>query len=265
MNSPLVSVIMPVYKWNIEWIRLAVKSVLQQSYKNIELIIINDFPTKEETDFFSQLKKENKKIVYCKNYKKTSIWHVRNQWISFSKWKYTAPIDCDDIWDDDDKIKKQVEFLENNLDYWMCGANTINYINESWETTDTWRKPSKYEDIRGKMLITNLFVHSSVLITKKCLDEIGWYIENSLAEDYNLWLRIWTRYKMANIDTSIKYRVTQQSLWHSTGFKTKRTSFKFVRKYKKYYPNKILALCTRILNIIIPVKISEKIAKLLRI
>ncbi len=264
METPLVSVIMPSYKSNEDWIIQAIDSVLEQTYTNLELIIVCDEPTREIEALIQKHVKNDKRVKYVKNDKKFNIWKALNQWIFLSEWKYIARIDDDDIWDDKDKIKKQVEFLENNEDYWLVWVDKVFIINDKWVIDEKINMKKTDSEIRNTILQSNQFAHPSVMIMKNILSVSWIYDASCFTEDYDLWCRIWKFYKFCNIDSSIFYRVHNDSLWHKNFFKVKIESFKVFWKYKKYYPNSFRAFILRLWDLLLPESIKKFLLNILK-
>ena len=132
-NKLLVSVILATYNWRKEWIFKIIDYVLNQSYPNIELLIINNALTNNVEVLILKYKNKNKQIIYLKKVKNLEESCSRNRWIFESSWKYIAFMD-DDIGCDKGKINKQVEFLELNKNYvelveWLLIEIEKNFLN----------------------------------------------------------------------------------------------------------------------------------------
>ena len=107
----LVSVIIPYYR-KINYIKQTLDSVLKQSFKNFEVIIIYDDNDKQELKFLKKLinKSNKKKIRIILNRNNMGVGETRNKGIKNSKGKFLAFIDADDIWNKN-KLKYQLEFM----------------------------------------------------------------------------------------------------------------------------------------------------------
>lgn len=259
-NLPLVSIIIVTYKPNLNYISLAIDSIKKQSYKNIELIIICDEPTPDIDKFFTELIEKSRCIIYKKNEKKTNVAIARNQWIFLSNWKYIAILDDDDIWNDKDKLKKQVEFLEKNYDYSLVWVNKLYIIDEEWNTKYMMHMRESDDEIRNTILQSCQFAHSGMMFRKEILAK-SWIYNTPFAEDYDLWFRIWKFTKFCNIDSSIMYREYKNSLSQKKLFKTRMEAFTLFWKYKNYYPNFFKALILRIWEFILPDKVKRFLLK----
>ena len=106
----LVSVIIPYYKKK-KFIKSTLQSVINQSYKKLEIIIIYDDEQTDELDHLLQFKKKDKRIKIIINKKNLGAGYSRNKGIKISKGKYIAFIDSDDLWFKD-KLKYQINFMK---------------------------------------------------------------------------------------------------------------------------------------------------------
>lgn len=267
MNNPLVSIILSTYNWNYNWISESIDSILNQSFTDFELIIINDCSTNDIEKTILEYKQKDDRIVYIKNERNLWLTASLNKWINNSKWKYIARIDDDDIWCDENKLKKQVEFMENNPNYWLCWTWVI-LIDENWKEFDKVLNRWEDENIRKYISWSNQFAHSSVIIRKSILDKVWWYIDNNITkytEDYDLWLRVWKVTKFHNLqEYLIKYRVRKWSISWKKRFKQCINAFRVYLQFKNDYPNKYKGIIKHFSTILIPDFITKKIVNLLK-
>lgn len=254
MKTPLISIILSTYNGS-KYIKESIESVLKQTYTNFEFIIINDCSTDNVGDLILSYKKNDNRIIYIKNEKNLKLTSSLNKGLKKVKWKYIARIDDDDIWLKE-KLEKQVNFMENNSDYGVCWTQRID-IDENWKELITHKKIIKNTEIKKIMLFWSQFSHSSILIRKKAIDELWWYnIKYNYIEDYELWLRIWTKYKLYNIPEKLLiYRFLYSSISRKNKIKIQLLWIKVIFKYSKYYPNFLKALFQRIIILIFPRKL----------
>jgi glycosyltransferase involved in cell wall biosynthesis len=236
-NKPLISIILSSYNW-IKYIEKSIQSILNQTYKNFEFIIINDCSTNNLEQIIFNFKEKDKRIIYIKN--NVNIWLTKslNKWIKISKWKYIARIDDDDLWIEN-KLKKQIDFMESHIDYWLCWTNTI-IINKKWEKIKHIKMRKRNENIKNNILKSNQFTHSSIIIRKIILDKVWWFYEEKYnwAEDYELWLRIWKISKLYNLsDFLVKYRWLETSISRKRWFNQEILAFNIMIKNKNNYPS----------------------------
>ena len=126
-KEPLVSIIMAVYNDEF-FLKSVVGSIIDQTYKNIEIIIVDDCSTDKSSSLLLNLKKIDKRIKLIKNKNNIGLTKSLNRGILNAKGKYVARQDADDFIK---RIELQVNFLENNKNYIMCGTQRviINKIN----------------------------------------------------------------------------------------------------------------------------------------
>lgn len=195
MSNPKVSVIMAVYNTE-KYLKESIESVLNQSYKDFELIIIDDWSTDKSADVINSYAQLDCRIVFLLNEVNLWISKTRNRWLGLVKWEFVASFDSDDIaeliW-----LETQLNFLENNKDYSVCWA-CINFITKSSKKVQRLKYPENDKDIKDALYYVNPFVHSTVLIRKSCFDEVWFFNENlKNAEDLDLWFRFaaaWYRF-----------------------------------------------------------------------
>jgi len=206
VNNKIVSVIVPVYNGE-KYIVETIKSILNQSYENIEIIICDNNSTDNTLTLLKKFKKEkNIQIVNCK---KKGVSHARNMAIEKAKGDYIAFLDSDDLWYKN-KIKKQIEFMENNnVDLCYCKYDYID--NNSKQLS---RKPRKIQlkATYQSLLKDNYIGTLTVVINKEKVKDIAF--KEIHHEDLVLWLNlIKQRYNFMGIkEVLASYRVSDNSL-----------------------------------------------------
>ena len=126
-NKKLISIIIPYYKKK-NFISKTIKSILNQSYKNFEIIIIYDDTDMSELHYLKKIIKVNKRFKIIINKQNLGVSKSRNKGIKKSKGKYIAFIDGDDIWKKE-KLKTQFQFMEKNN--YMISHTDYEIINET--------------------------------------------------------------------------------------------------------------------------------------
>lgn len=261
---PLVSIILPTYNWNHQRLSESIDSVLSQSYKNFELIIINDASTNDIEGTILEHQKKDTRIIYIKNKENLKLTKTLNKWLEIAKWNYIARIDDDDIWFDSEKLSKQAHFMEENPEYGLCGTWII-LIDEDWKEFDKILNRSWDIKIRNHISGSNQFAHSSVIIRKSILDEVWWYIDTAVTkhtEDYDLWLRIWKVSKFHNLqEYCVQYRVREWSISGKKRFKQLFNAFRVYIQYRDDYPNKFRWIIKHLITIFMPKTIIDILVK----
>ena len=201
--SPLVSIIIPSYNHG-KFVDKALRSVLNQTYQNWEVILIDNQSTDQTNEILSKFKDSRLKFFKIDN--NGIIAKSRNLGIKLSKGEWIAFLDTDDWWTSDklstcmDNINNEVDFIYHNLE--------IKYDKPKFSL-----KGKKYKGRQlDKPILINLLVsgilegnaigNSSVIVRKKIINKVGGISENKdlvASEDYNTWLRI------AQITDNFKY------------------------------------------------------------
>jgi len=226
-----LSIILPVYNGGTT-LSKAIDSVLNQSYKNFELLVIND-GSQDNTEEVLKLYSDSR-IVHIKNESNLGLIKTLNKGVAISKGDFIARIDSDDTWIDMEKISKQITFLEENKDYVLIGTQAIFRNNSKTYKT---HYPLTYREIKKSILSKNPFLHSSVIFRKNILSRDPYQEGDYLVEDYSLWLRLGLLGKFANLsDYSLEYFVNPNGETQKNNLKQTLNSLKLIKKYKEKYP-----------------------------
>lgn len=243
----------------------SIKSVLNQTFTNWELIIFNDASTDDTGTIIKKFIQKDNRIKYFKNSKNMGLVVNLIKGISKSGGEFIARIDGDDTWLDRDKLKKQIEFLVENQEYGLVGswARVIDSENNIVSFT---KNPVTDHDIRRYYLMENCFFHSSVMIRKTVYEKAGGYDPNiKTAEDYDLWLRIGKISKIYNIpEYLISYRINPKGI-NSTKYNFQiNETISLIKKFKDHYPNYKKALFFWHLRRFVPKKIKSAFSDILK-
>jgi len=206
----MISILIPIYN-GIEFLNQSLSSVIQQTYKNWEVIIgINGHSPdstieKKAIEVVSQLNKNNnfdiRIIYYNTNGKPATL----NKMVIDTKYPYIAILDVDDIWIDV-KLEKQLKYLDV---YDVVGTG-CRYFGDSNHSPNL-----PYGDLRNfNFLYFNPIINSSVIIRKEC----AYWNENEILDDYDLWLRLYNeKKKFFNVDEYlVLHRIHKDSSFNGT-------------------------------------------------
>lgn len=208
---PKVSVIMAVYNGG-EYLRLAIDSILQQSFRDFEFIIINDGSQDNSLEVLTEYAKIDDRIRIISRENKGLVASL-NEGIAEAKTPLIARMDADDICLPE-RLTKQVEFLHQHEDIVCVGTAQI-IIDEDGDELTTLNVPTGDREIQEKLLQGNCPIeHPSVMFRTDVVKALnGYRKEFETAEDYDLWLRIGELGKLANINKPlIKYRYLNSSI-----------------------------------------------------
>jgi len=200
--NPLVSIIIPSYN-GLPFLKDAVKSVLVQTYKNFELIIIDDSSKDNTYEYIVSLIKKDKRIKYFKTKKNTGTTAAaRNFGVKRSKGKFLSFLDADDLWHKN-KLEKQINSLKKNT---VISCTAANYKKENTTTKASflitfWRILLQKFFIRKIvqkgyywLYVYNPIIVSSVLIKKEIFNSYKFVEDINQREDLALWLKLMTKY-----------------------------------------------------------------------
>lgn len=192
--NPKVSVIIPTYNRS-EFIKKSVDSVIEQTFKDFELIIIDDGSKDKTSEIISGYK--NKVIYFYQENKGPAA--ARNKGIALSKGLYIAFLDSDDTWDKN-KLQIQIRQMENNPEFPISHTQEIWYRNGKILNQKNIHK--KYNGYIFERCLPLCAVGMSTIVAKKEIFEKVGFFDESLpcCEDYDLWLRASIKYPFLLID-----------------------------------------------------------------
>jgi glycosyltransferase involved in cell wall biosynthesis len=206
--EPLVSVIIPTYN-RADYLKLALKSVLEQTYKNIEVIVADDGSMDNTAEVVADFNDPRVKYFYQRNTGLPAV--TRNRGLREASGEYVAFLDSDDMWQPE-KLEIQVEYLRNQPDYHLAYSN-------AWIIDETDARKGLIMDLElfkegeiFKYLVKYNFIPQlTVLMKRKVFDEIGFFNEDPTlraVEDYEYWLRVALRHKIGFVKEPLAmYRV----------------------------------------------------------
>lgn len=251
MPTPKITVLMPIYNGE-KYLKEAINSVLTQTFKDFEFLIINDGSTDKSDKIIESYSDQRIKIL--NNDKNLGIQKTLNRGLNLARGEYIARIDADDEWIDINKLQKQVEFLNNNSKYVLIGAGVsiVDYLGkENYKIF----LPRTDKEIRKKMLKANQFFHSSIVIRKSALEKTGFYNENvdiKHVEDYDLWLRLGQVGDFYNLPIiALRYRDINSSISRQNIIEQLKKNISLIKKYRDYYPGFYFALIRNYLKLLI--------------
>jgi len=232
-NTPLVSIIIATYN-RARFIEETVESILKQTFGDFELIIISDGSTDNTTSIIASI--DDQRIRYVEQPPSGRPAVPRNRGIQLSRGKYVAFCDDDDLWGAE-KLAKQVAFMEQHPDIGLSFGYAENFGETAFKGMLLYaRKESDSIVSFEKLLLGNKIATFTVLVRKRCLDAVGCFDENpefKAIEDYDLWLRIALKYKIACVPEILgKYRVHPENI-SGNKVKERMKLLKIAEKFKK--------------------------------
>lgn len=201
-SEKLVSIVLPIYNGE-KYMNLSIDSILSQTYKNWELIIIDDCSTDKTPEIAKSYADKDARISYYRNEVNLKLPRGLNRGFSLSKGDYLT-------WTSDDNlylpeaIERMLNTLQKeNTDFVFA---TCDVINQDGEVVEIIKAPKNYK----KAILGGNFVGACFMYTRKVYETIGEYNpDNFLVEDYDYWLKIFAKFDVSNIqDVLYQYR------WH---------------------------------------------------
>lgn len=196
MNNPRVSVVLPVYNGG-EWLAGAVRSVIEQTLEDFELIIIDDGSKDESWAVISSLSDPRIRAIRQSN---KGLAATLNVGLELARAPYVARQDQDD-WMHPERLERQCAFMDTNAD--CVGVGTWAEIRVDDKPTGRFHHhPTQWDAIRFFLMFDNPFVHSSMMLRREAVLSIGGYCEDKSRqppEDYELWSRMARSGRLANI------------------------------------------------------------------
>ncbi len=231
---PRVSVIIPTWNDKVSLIN-SIKSVFAQSFKDLEIIVIDDGSTDNTKEIIKELSDKDNRIKYFYQENSGHPSGPRNLGIEKAEGEYVALLDSDDEWIDIDKLKRQVEFLDSNPEYVLVGTGVVN-VEVNGKEINRYLMPETDKKIRQKMLRINSFINSSVLFKASAFKNVG--SSSSILEDYDLWLKLGNIGKFSNLPMyAVKYCIKFDGYGAKNKIARLRENLVLSKKYKNIYPN----------------------------
>jgi len=230
---PLVTILLPAYNCE-HFIKQTIDSVLNQTYQNFELLIINDGSTDNTINIINSY--TDHRLIHILNNENKGLIYSLNKGIQLAKGKYIARIDADDICLPT-RIEKQVNWLEQNNNTALV-ATTICFINENNEHTGFWHLDKMCiteKEIKNAMKWECCIAHPSVMMRAATIKMYSYSSKQKHTEDYDLWLQLLSdKLVIEKINEPLLlYRVHSNSV--TSSIHRKRNSFFTIATTKKRF------------------------------
>jgi hypothetical protein len=205
MTPPFVSVVMSVFNGE-RFLREAIESILSQTFRDFEFIIINDGSTDGTAAMLDSYARSDPRVRVYQQENKGLIESL-NRGCGLARGKYLARMDADDI-AVRDRLMWHVEFMERHADIGVVGG-AMELIDSAGRAWHCIHYPVENEEIKSALLLYSPFPHNAVVIRKEAFLSVGGYRRLFVdAEDCDLWLRIAQRWRLANLEAVVvKYRI----------------------------------------------------------
>ena len=226
---PYVSIIIPYYKKK-KFIKNSIKSVLNQTFKNFEIIIIYDDNEKKDLSFIKQITKSDNRIKLIVNNKNIGAGLSRNKGIHKSLGKYISFIDADDFWKKN-KLHEQIFFMEKNN--YFVSHTSYDIMNQNKKKIGH-RNAKTFENFEQLLFSCDIGL-STVVFRKEILKKGLKFPNLKTKEDFVLWLNILKKgYKIYSYKKSLVYWTKVEGSLSSSVFQKLKDSYTLYNKYMKF-------------------------------
>jgi len=247
-NKPAISVVMSAYN-SEKYIGEAIESILNQSFRNFEFIIINDGSIDKTLEIIKRYSKKDNRIRLIDNGKNLGLIKSLNRGLKSAKGKYIARMDADDI-SLRERFKVQYNYLEENPSIFLIGTGAF-IVNEEDKKTGRFNPVVGYKRISKQIVKGNIIYHPTIMLR----NGFGVFYRDKMryCEDYDLYLRLLSSGKKINNLSLplLRYRKRKDSITSIYNVKQKiitekAKEFYFQRiskghdQYDKFNLNKIL-------------------------
>lgn len=263
-KKPLVSVVIPVYNTE-KFLSECLSSVYSQSYKNFEVIIVNDGSTDRSKSIIDRYYQKYKSRTFVLTNKKPSGSGevASNIGIKISKGNYVAIMDSDDV-SCFSRIEKEVDFMEKHKDYFLV-SSSAELINEDSTSIGSINVANDYMSIIKKIYLNNSIINSTVMFRKSDIKNDFYKIKYPFFNDYYSWfyhLSLGKKFYTLS-DKLVKYRINSSSSTRKNLKRNFNISFKIKndifcnRKFKIPIFYRLIILIQQIMVFIVPSKLID--------
>jgi len=205
--QPVISVLLPVYRPNLDYLQFAIDSILKQTFTSFELILIE---AESEISLQSCLQQfDDHRIVHIQHQGKASLVDQLNFGLQQAQAPLIARMDGDD-WSYPARLQKQFDYLQLHPEVTVL-TTAINIMDSRGETVGKRAYPTDSQSIQKSLRRYNAIAHPSVMYRKEAVLNAGgyWYREYPANEDYELWCRLASKgHQLANLgEPLLRYRI----------------------------------------------------------
>lgn len=227
-SSPTVSVIMPVYNAG-SYLRDAIDSILQQTYTDFELIIVNDGSTDGSEKKIKEFTDHRVRLYSQEN---QGLTNTLNRLVSLSQGKYIARMDQDD-WSFPDRLARQAKFLDNHPEVGLLGS-WVEVVNPSNAHVGVNRFPVSDPAIKEMLLVKNTFAHGAIMMRRD--SAVQYQHEYDYAEDFGLWCQLAKGKKLANLPIVLyRWRTSPGGMSARFAKTQNEARRRILRGYRQFY------------------------------
>lgn len=238
MEEKKISVLMSVYKNDIaQNVRTAVESIINQTYRPSQVVIVVDGPIPDETTkTLEELKELYSEVEIYPLEQNVGLGNALKEGMTHCVNEIVARMDSDDI-AVEDRFEKQIKKFEEDSELSIVGSNIAEFIGDKDNVVSIRSVPEKHEDICKYLKKRCPFNHMTVMFKKSEVEKAGGYLHWFYNEDSYLWARMYLAgCKFANIPENLVYARINEATFQRRGgykyYKSERDLFKFMYKNK---------------------------------
>ncbi len=232
-RTPRVSVVIPTYN-SAAFVREAIQSVLGQTYSDLEIIVIDDGST-DDTE--RVVRSFGDRVFYVRQ-ENNGAGAARNQGIKKSQGSYVAFLDSDDLWLPG-KLEEQIPLLDRDPELGLVYSDWA-VVPEQGEAQPSYLQnlPAASGYVFDRLVQCGFILTSGTVVRRSCLDDVGYFDEAlSIAQDYDLWLRICYRWKVALVNKPLAIKRNRDGNLSSNLPKTAAERIVLFEKALKTFPD----------------------------
>lgn len=213
----------------------ALKSVVEQTYRDLEIIVINDASTDNSLREIQKL--DDTRITLIDSTQNKGLVYNLNFGLSLAKGQYIARMDADD-YSVKDRIEKQVKFMEANKEIAICGTQAL--IVRHDKKAGIWKQPLSADEVKCSLLFFASFIHPTMMFRTAAIRKEEFLYDDAFkhAEDYELWCRMHAKLKMTNMpDALLHYRQHDSQVSLQYKAQQQESMIRAMEKhFKMYFP-----------------------------
>lgn len=200
-----VSVVIPVYNCK-RYVVEAVDSILKQTYKDFEILLLDDGCTDGTSEILKTLAKKDARVRLIVNKKNMGMTATMNRGLREARGEYIARMDADDV-AKKNRFAKQVQFLDKHPEIALLGT-AADIINNKGVVTGSLAYVTTHDEIKRHMMERNQFIHPSTMYRRSVLNDVGYYDVNfKIAQDYEYFSRMIVAHNASNLSEKLmQYR-----------------------------------------------------------
>lgn len=235
-SSPLISVIIPCFNAE-KYAKNAINSILHQTYKNLEIILINDGSKDHTAEICKKLSINDSRIIYIENSNNEGLIYTLNKGIAISNGAFIARMDADDV-SLPERLEKQLDYFKANPDTDVLGTNSFNITGDDEKLINSNPIYCNYNTLKISALFAQPLIHGSVLAKAEWLKNNLYDEGFKHSEDFELWLRLLSKGAIIrNLNERLYcYRLNEQGVSQQNTSSQQRSH----NKASKYHLHEIL-------------------------